>query len=199
MIHAIYVDLDGVLGDFVSAAMIAHKKEPVATMKEWPPGDYDALPKLCGVPDDAEFWQGINDYKPSWAGSSTPNGSSLWEHEVKLYPWAELLWNLCEERAATWVMTSPSRSPGSSYGKVAWLQKWKGEAFRKYVIAPAKHHLARPGALLIDDDPKNVKKWRERGEAILFPRLWNERHERADRPMETVIPELLALAFEKVA
>lgn len=196
-VKAIYVDLDGVLCDFVSAALTVHKKDPAEAMKEWPPGDYDALPKLCGV-DEESFWQGVNDYKTSWATGS-PQGAALWQHEIKAYPWADLLWNLCEERAATWVMTSPARSPGSAYGKIAWLQAWKGVTFRKYVIAPNKSHLSRPGTLLLDDDPKNVQKWREGGgEALLFPRLWNDRHERHERPMETVIPELLAYAFVKM-
>lgn len=195
-IDAIYVDLDGVLGDFVSAALVAHKKDPAVALKEWTPGDYDALPKLCGV-DDKAFWEGINDYKPEWMrGNGHTPGAWIWENEIKLYPWADLLWNMCEERADTWVMTSPARSAGSSYGKVAWLQKWKGETFRKYVIAPNKAHLGRPGALLIDDDPKNVAKWAERGGAtIQFPRLWNPRFERHERPMETVIPELLRFEF----
>lgn len=200
MIDAIYVDLDGVLGDFVSAAFLAHKKDPIVMYKAWTPGDYEALPKLCEV-DEKGFWDGINDYRPEWmrnGGSSsggTP-GAWIWENEVKAYPWADLLWNMCEERAETWVMTSPARSAGSAYGKVKWLQAWKGEAFRKYVIAPNKAHLSRKGALLIDDDPKNVAKWAERGgETIQFPRLWNPRFERADRPMETVIPELLKYEF----
>lgn len=198
MINSIYLDLDGVLADFVSSALEAHKKDVAAAFQEWPPGEYNALPKLCGVESEEEFWAGVNEYKPHWEKHGTP-GAHLWQN-LKVYPWADLLWNLCEERSPTWVMTSPARSAGSAFGKIEWLQKWKGEKFRRYVIAPNKAHLGKPGALLIDDDPNNVKKWiAQGGHAILFPRLWNERHERHDRPMETILPELLALTFNRTS
>lgn len=198
-ITAIYVDLDGVLADFVSSALEAHDQDPSEKLREWPPGEYDAISKLCGVDSEEEFWAGVNNFKPSWQGNGGVPGACLWQN-LKPYPWADLLWNLCEERAPTWVMTSPARSPGSAFGKIEWLQKWKGDAFRRYVIAPNKAHLGKPGALLIDDDPKNVKKWiAQGGQAILFPRLWNDRHERHDRPMETILPELLELEYSKEA
>lgn len=175
-IEAIYVDMDGVLCDFVSAAFEVHGKDPVEMMKIYPPGEYGALYTLCAQ-DEESFWAAINKHKGDWYRFFDVGGSHMWEHMVKAYPWADLLWNLCEERADTWVLSAPARDAGSSYGKVKWLQAWKGEKFRRYVLAPKKYHLGRPGALLIDDDPENVRKWNERGgSGILFPRLWNDRY-----------------------
>lgn len=192
-VSAIYLDLDGVLADFVSAALKAHGKDPAAAMEAWPCGEYDAMFGVVGVDEDA-FWDRINAWPP-WPNAA-PEGSHFWEKEIQAYPWADGLWDLCEGLAPTWVLTAPSRHAGSSYGKVKWLQKWRGERFRNYVMAPRKWHLARPGALLVDDDPKNVGKWIEGGgDAVLFPRPWNGCHALSGEAMEVAAREIASRRF----
>lgn len=191
MITAIYLDMDGVICDFVSAALQLHKKDPSRVRETWPRGKYDALPSLCGWKSEKRFWDLID----ANSVDVTYNTRSFWIDRVEAYPWADRLWDICEARAPTWILTSPSRSAWSAYGKIQWLKNWKGEKFRQYVIAPEKHHIARPHALLIDDNPRNIRAWGKRGgAAILFPRLWNERYKQHDHAFDIVVDEL-ALCF----
>lgn len=183
-VEAIYLDMDGVLADFVRSAICSLARDPEEVMARIVPGDYDGIYQALQMTED-EFW---------WKMDATPGGaapgSHLWEHMVP-YPWRDRLYSICKKAAPTWILTSPSRSAGSSYGKVRWLQRWLGESFRNYVLTPRKWHLARPGTLLIDDSGRNVEKWREAGgAAILFPRIWNEDHALADLPMAQVEREL---------
>lgn len=205
-INSIYLDLDGVLADFVDAVARAHDAQGAHDLyPHWVPGTYDTRIALGtylrrDISDDG-MWEPINLRK------------ELYWKEMPAYPWRDLLFNFCEERftrpatsrdGVSWrppvyILTSPSRHHSSSSGKVLWLQSWKGEGFRQYVLAPRKWHLSRPGALLIDDDPKNCEEWERRGgKAILFPRIWNTRHDRHERPIETVLPEILGLEYELV-
>lgn len=80
-----------------------------------------------------------------------------------------------------YVATSPTKDPDCLAGKLEWIHehmpKWM---HRQYFITPRKWMLGRPGALLVDDNEKNCRKFEERGGlAIRFPRPWNTaaRHE----------------------
>lgn len=177
MIDIIYLDLDGVLGDFVSAAIRAHGRDPEAVLAdEYPRGDYDALPEACGATSPEAFWRGIPD--------------DLWE-SVPAYPWRDVLWEACEARAPTFVLTSPALSAASAAGKVRWLQAWKGPRFRNYILSPVKTPMARYGAVLVDDADRICRAWEAHGgRAILFPAVWNSGHGEAGHALENVLDQL---------
>lgn len=183
-IEAIYLDMDGVLADFVTSSILALGRTPEEVLPRVKPGDYNGIYDALGM-SESEFWKRID----ALGGGRAP-GSLLWENMTP-YPWRDKVLAACRKIAPTWILTAPSRNPGSSFGKVAWLQEWLGASFRDYVLAPRKWHLARPGALLIDDHDENVSKWRERGgEAILFPRLWNSGHACAEYCVDSVFGKL---------
>lgn len=78
-------------------------------------------------------------------------------------------------RENVFILTSPTKDPDCSAGKVKWIQRrLPGWIHRQYIITPRKYVCARPGHLLIDDSDKNLVDWRKYdGVGILVPRPWN--------------------------
>mgnify|MGYP002625225929 FL=1 len=153
----IYLDMDGVLCDFVSAAMavFGHEYNP----QTWPPRQWDIAP-IVGV-DTVTFWQRINQL-----------GEDFWTY-LQPYPWMRDLVDAVSEFARPIILTSPSRSPHCLSGKRQWLIN-NGLGDLQAAYTPLKHHLAAPGRILIDDSASNGRKFEEAGgEVILFPQPWN--------------------------
>ena len=63
-------------------------------------------------------------------------------------------------------------------GKYLWIRKHLPNFLhRSFSFSPAKHFYATPSTLLIDDSGENVRNFkRAGGQAILFPRPWNNVH-----------------------
>ncbi len=162
MIDTILLDLDGVLVDFFTPALELFGKAHL--IDTWPPGEYRLHPSL-GI-TEAEFWRVVNARGVGW-----------WE-DLPPYPWCHELFDLCKSKANhVYIATSPSQSWYSAAGKVRWLQEHFGAGFRDYMIGPAKHLMARPGTLLIDDSDANVTTFCDHGgNATLFPRPWNQEY-----------------------
>ena len=192
-IDTVYLDMDGVLADFVGSSIRALGHAPAEVMPRMleHKGDYDGMYSALDMDED-EFWERLD----ALEGGTVP-GSLVWE-KMDPYPWRDMILKLCREVAPTWILTSPSRNAGSSYGKIVWLQTWLGARFRDYILSPRKWHVARPGTLLVDDSDRNVDKWRRKGgEAILFPRIWNSRHDLADSCLGVLSEDLAAIRDRK--
>ncbi|MCA9072771.1 MAG: hypothetical protein KDA84_27800 [Planctomycetaceae bacterium] len=173
MIEHIFLDMDGVLVDFSSAALRLHGVEDI----EWPRGEWD-FPKVLGI-SRGEFWSKIDS-----------QGSEFWAN-LEPYPWYRELLDLVAEAAPFSILTSPSLSPSCPKGKLVWLSKHmprrNGRVFRDFLIGPAKHLLAKDSRVLIDDSDTNAENFRAAGgEVILFPRLWNRQHHHAESPLDYV-------------
>lgn len=163
-VNHIFIDMDGVVADFVSAAMAVHGHTYVP--EDWPAGFWN-LEEVMKMTTE-KFWKRIDEQ---------------FEHFWRLlapYPWAE---NLIQEVAHSGVpwsfLSSPSSAAASSAGKVQWLQNWRGRHFRDYILTPAsnKRLLAGPGRVLIDDSDRNCDQWASAGgSAILIPQPWNSLH-----------------------
>jgi len=173
-ITRIFLDLDGVLADWATAAILLHGRDPDAVLGSWPAGTYD-LADVLGISDN-EMWRPINDA-----------GASFWA-ELKPLPWYGDLLSLCMHTAPTTILTSPSKDPSAAAGKTRWLQAVFGSGFRDYLIGPAKVACAYPGAVLIDDADKNCESFvasaqgiRTGGAAVVFPQRWNSKHELVSR------------------
>ena len=169
-IQHVFLDMDGVLTDFIGAALRAHGRSEF--LEHWPPGERDA-PKALGI-SRRQFWSAID-----------AQGSDFWA-ELDPYPWVGELLQRVEAVAPFSVLTAPSLSPSSLKGKVRWMYEHfpgsKGRRFRDFLIGPQKHLLARPGHLLIDDTGATVDAFRANGgQAILFPQAWNSNHAVDDR------------------
>lgn len=155
------VDMDGVLVDFVTAALRLHGRMDVE--ENWPAGTWD-FPTVLGI-SDREFWHPIHEA-----------GAEFWA-SLTSYPWCDELLSLIADSGNWSILTSPSHDPYCSAGKIRWLQERFGRGFRNFLVGPPKWLCARPDQLLIDDNDSNVRNFRARGgQAILFPQPWNENH-----------------------
>lgn len=160
LIKHIFLDMDGVVCDFISAAFRVHGSE--FNPATYPRGEW-SIAKVLGI-TETQFWEKIDAV-----------GEDFWPGLVK-YPWAEEL-IACVERhvGPNWSFcTTPSRAHFSSSGKVLWIQEEFGSRFRRYHIGEDKHHFAQSQHLLIDDSTANCQKFTGAGgHAILFPQPWN--------------------------
>lgn len=153
----ILLDIDGVLGDWVTS-IINSLKLPITH-------------------DDVDLWDihrkfGISD-DDMWAVTEQPG----WWEEIEPYSWANELIDYCKSRGDVLYCTSPGAHSNGASEKINWLRKHKFMGARKndYVITKHKYLLANSGALLIDDSPKNYHKYQENGgKAVLFPQPWND-------------------------
>ena len=179
MIKRIFLDMDGVLSNFVGAVATIFRTTEQELLDKWIPGEYD----VCKILDISEerMWEMV------FLG-----GEEFWS-EMKPYPWAKELYELCCSIAPTVILTSPSREPNCLSGKVKWLCKNLGseEVFRDFLIGPRKEMCAAPGHLLIDDYDNKCSSFIEHGgEAILFRRVWNQGRLIDDDPMEYIKTQL---------
>ena len=161
----IFVDMDGVLCDFVGEAMRLHG----ATYDEatWPRLEW-AVEKVLDVTAD-QLWARIE--REEVLGG-------FW-CQLQPYPWLVSLLDLVGAFDFQFrIATSPSRSSRCPGQKAAWLYEHLGIGPDRYHMGSAKHFLAGPGRILIDDNDTNCAKWREHGgTAFLFPQPWNSAHD----------------------
>lgn len=158
MIRTIYLDLDGVLADFVR-------------------GCFQHFGRTLPMAD-----VGWNFYR-DWGMTE----QEFWTHTTFSF-WAKLPWTpegrdlLDGLRTLTdrplVILTSPAPRQGCTEGKLDWLRQHLPDFIRqgRVFIGSAKHHLAAPDKLLIDDHDANVERFRQHGgAAVLVPRPWNAR------------------------
>lgn len=176
----ILLDVDGVICDFVGAAISLHGLDPVKVLANYPLGEWD-IAKVLGV-SQTDFWKRIDAAGEDWWAT------------LPEYPWADELISLVGANDDWVFATSPSRFHGSASGKVRWMQRKFGSHFRKYMLGEHKHLLAKPGAILIDDNQLTCEKFdRHEGSAILFPRPWNNSLQQSDWPVYCVDRALRSL------
>lgn len=171
----IYLDMDGVLCDFVTAALRLHGRE--YDESAWPKGVYE-MRDAIGI-DDTEFWRPINEVGADW-----------WA-KLPVFQWAQELVEMCESLGEVGIATSPNRDGASAAGKTAWMWQHFPRLARRMMIGPRKEWLARPDAILVDDsDEKCVKFRKAGGMAIVFPQPWNSGHEKSGARLDYVRHQL---------
>jgi 5'(3')-deoxyribonucleotidase len=162
----IYLDLDGVCTDYVSAAIRSLGRQPDEVMAYWQntmPGEY-RIPLVLGV-ERSTYWETI-----------TALGESFWSG-LEAYNWFDDLYSALSNIAPVIFLTAATRAPESLSGKVKWLQARFGERFRDYIITAHKQQLAGSGAVLIDDYNYNIDRFSQAGgSGVLFPQIWNRNH-----------------------
>jgi len=158
-IDTIYLDMDGVLADFVGglAAVL------------------DTCPKFNGEDDlAANFGMPTNQI---WRKIDAA-GSDFWSG-LEPYPWASDLVDAARAFGRFAILSSPSWCGSSVVGKMAWLDrhvrtKTSAMPFSDYVFTPDKTHCARPGVVLVDDRQSVVDGFRAAGgRAMLLRQPWN--------------------------
>ena len=177
-IQHVFLDMDGVISDFVSAALDLHDRSDAE--RSWQPGEWD-IPTVLGM-NSSKFWTPIHKQGEEYWSTLTP------------YPWLHELIQVIQEFSSFTILSSPSTLPQCLSGKVQWLHAQFGGEFRDFLIGPQKHLCAKPEMVLIDDSDDNVNLFRKHGgQSILFPQLWNSNHSIDDR-VEFVRRELHRIA-----
>ena len=174
-VRHIFVDMDGVLADFVTAAVHLHCRPEV--LQGWPLGEFEC-PRVLEISPSA-FWNRIDDV-----------GDSFWSG-LEPFPWMRDLLERLREIAPVTIASSPSYDPASLAGKVRWLQTHLGRKFRDYLIGPPKYLLARADTVLVDDSDRNINRFREHGGiGVLFPQNWNSNHPHTADRLQFVVDAL---------
>ena len=158
----IFLDMDGVLVDFLSGAMevLNRKYGHKSTIEQYATyfGEWDVC-AFYGITGE-KFWDSIH---------STPN---FW-YNLKPMPWAKRLYEMLKELGDVTIVTTPSDDPDCSRQKLQWLSKHLGIKPDAVLMGSRKYLLAGNG-LLIDDYSKNVYAFKAAGgDAILIPSNWN--------------------------
>jgi len=174
----IILDLDGVLADFTSAACAVHGKYGATKINKW------NFFKDWGI-TEREFWAKIK-----------AHGDDFYRESVLPFSWALDLLAAVEQTDEYVIMSTPAcGSPEGYAGKKIWVDKY----LQPHVLEPielivggAKHLMAQPDRLLIDDYDKNVENFRKAGgHAITFPQPWNVNTCRSTRALKYTQDHLL--------
>lgn len=154
----IFFDMDGVLADFVSAALYVHGKQLPYHETKW---DFCSQIGFDG-PEDPKFWE--------------PMGFDFWrgldpiEDGFKLLGVAEKL--VGAENIG--LLTSPSNNLGAVDGKLAWVDRYLPEYRPRTITCQSKGLIAGGYKVLIDDYDGNTESWAKGGgAAVTFPQPWN--------------------------
>lgn len=175
MIKRIFLDMDGVLCNFVDAVAKLFGTTEEELYKKWKPGEYDVCIPL-GMTEE-QLWYMVNAHSPKFWANLEP------------YSWAIKLWELCNSYAPTVILTSPSRDPQCLAGKVEWMNKHlgNGEPFRQFLVGPAKEFCAAPGHILVDDSNKKCSEFYDAGGfPVHFPQIWNLAYDRVNDRFEYI-------------
>ena len=142
MIPYLFLDMDGVCCDFISAACRRHDRDPDEVIANWTPGSWDVCGELGVSP--REFWSPIQGDPGFWT-------------ELEPYPWFEELWSLARSVSDNVVIsTSPGRCPTGHFGKATWLKERDIHPTLHGMIGRRKELMAAPGRVLIDDSDANI-------------------------------------------
>jgi len=157
-----FLDLDGVLVDFVAGACRLHGIEN-PYLKEEMRGVWNFCTALSMT--EEEFWR--------------PLDRQFWSSLDKTHDSDRILSLVESKFERVCLLTSPSSSFDCPSGKSEWIHNnlpkyWRS---RRYLLGSAKEFCASKDAVLVDDSDHNINKFRaEGGHGILVPRAWNSLH-----------------------
>ena len=166
-----YLDMDGVIADFLSAASAAHNR-PLPYDRPEALGCWDTE-KLWGI-TPREFWAPCNT-EEFWLGiPKTPEADSIMALALDNFG-AD---NVC-------ILTAPNQAPGCINAKRRWMREQFPSVNLPMIFTASKGWVGGPGKVLIDDKDSNCEEFREAGGfALLVPRLWNSRHATAPNVLD---------------
>jgi len=183
-LETLYLDMDGVLCDFVTGAFKAlgiHHWETYMKQSE-------DLSTWAGKSNE-EIWDKIHDL-----------GVGFWdlpkyEHSDFLVEWLTRL--TTSNNASLYILTDPGPYPEESIpGKLKWLEAYYPHISPKHVIFTSrKHLLSRRGALLIDDQLNNYNDFSRSGDgkSVWFRHPWHHDFVNMDHSLNDVIRRVTSL------
>lgn len=163
----IYLDMDGVIADFVNGFC------------RW--RNLSDLP-----PHHQTTWPGVGDHAglvPDQLDLVLRQASAAFWATLPVLPWAQELVAECLGYGQVRILTAAVASEEAVTGKMRWLDKHFPHLTSRAIFCREKYLLARPSSVLIDDHDEQLDKFQEYGgEAIVFPQPWNSgRSQTGDR------------------
>lgn len=168
-----FLDMDGVLCDFVRGSFAFHGKYLEYEEVSW---DYHEklglTPEEFWLPFDEGFWAGLSKF------SHLPDLLGMVEN--------------CFGIDNVFICTMPRLTGGCAVGKVKWVEREIPRHQQRLILTDRKDIFSGPNRILIDDSDNNCRQWNQcGGKSILFPQPWNAlAHLRFD-PISYIQEELL--------
>lgn len=131
----IYLDMDGVLSDFEKSFKAIDGRTTKQVEKE----------------GDPAFWKHVEE-----------GGLVFWSE----MPWTKdgkKLWNYVKNKDVSLLSAPARRLPDSIRGKQIWVGRELGNVDLILKRASEKQEYANPNSILIDDQEKNIRKWKSAG------------------------------------
>lgn len=139
----LYVDLDGVLADFMTGAS-KDLNFPVDEARLGTDNKYRNM-----------FWKKVREF--------SSNGGELWRHLDKM-PDADVLWNYVKQFNPTILTAAGDPKYNADPQKRAWIQDNLGDVPTIVVqTSKEKASLAGPDSILVDDRAKSIDPWTAAG------------------------------------
>ena len=189
MIKTIFLDMDGVMVDFLGGL---HRSLGVPyDINDYPyeKGKWNMLTDIRGFDDIPATFEQCNDActKSFWANLQwTSDGHDILR--AVTYKFAPTRIHL---------LTTCMPNPETKSGKIEWVERHLPMYLDRTIILGSgmlKGGYAKPDALLIDDCDKNIDEFiTAGGRGLLVPRPWNRAHFCADRTYQVVKDFLEAL------
>lgn len=157
----VYVDLDGVLADFIGSACALHG----VPISDLPAGKWDVIEDLCKIKNISQntFWNGL--------------GSKFWASILPTPECFDLIHDLSFHFGLENIKICSSPSNGDSLkGKHEWVKSHFPSIMkhRNYHYCYHKEELASPNRILIDDKIENCHLFHANGgKTIVWPNHWN--------------------------
>ena len=169
MIKTVFLDMDGVLVDFVSSInkCMGIPENTVALIRNWWEKydvSFEQINNYCTI----DFWQNL-----TWLS----DGKEILSAVLDKFPQSNIF-----------LLTTPMPNSGSWTGKFKWVQKHLPLFTKQLIVTTTPKTLfADPDILLIDDYDKNIEEFIiAGGRGCLVPRSSNKAHLQADRTVEVV-------------
>jgi len=157
------VDMDGVITDFTTTAMVYHNIT-FNTVSKYPE-KYDWM---YGLMPPKDFWQ--------------PLGEKFYTNLPWIKDGKEILSIIENAFDDIYLLSSPTMNTGCWSGKMLWIEKHLPRYKRRIMLGSNKYLCAGLDRILFDDSEENITKFRKYdGHGILVPRPWN-----ANRNLNTI-------------
>lgn len=153
-----FIDLDGVLVDFIEGAFEYH-----GITIEWADIRWNFVEQAGLHPGD--FWRLL--------------GTGFWAGLKRTREFFAIIGAAEKKFGADniFLCSSPCETPGCIVGKALWVDHYLPKYSRRLILTNRKEVFSGPGRVLIDDADHNIDGWvKAGGVGILVPRPWNATH-----------------------
>ena len=185
MINTVFLDLDGVITDFLTGLHKALDIPYDINNYLYEKGKWDMLADIkTGIEETCFTFQDCNNCCIAKFWAELP-----WMHDGR-----DILRAVIDTLGLekVYFLTTPMSNLESASGKMMWVNDNLPIYLKRTIITQApKSLLARPNVLLIDDRNENIDEFvKAGGQGILVPRPWNRAYKQVDSSAKVVREQL---------